>query len=302
MIRYAISLRELRARIEAKEPTWFTRADHATTSLPARPKSSDFPELWTEVKDVYIELQHSKCAFCEKPLEGRIEHDVEHFRPKTTVTLWDIPQDLVDEGITVSQPAGGARKSDRSELGYRFLAYHPFNYAAACKPCNTIFKGNLFPIAGKRAVEATEPPAHASERPYLIYPIGDLDDDPETLITFNGPVPQAARPSGHDRFRAQATIAIFKLDDPVKRKVFFEGRAKAIQLLFLNLEAIRRGDDPPLVRAARANVARMLRDSEPFANCLRCFNRIYHQSRDEATEIFQGIVAFLDSISPTPRN
>ena len=187
---------------------------------------------------------------------------------------------------------------DRIELGYRFLAYHPFNYAAACKPCNTVFKGNLFPIARKRAVDATDPPAHTKERPYLIYPIGDLDDDPESLITFNGPVPQAARQSGHNRFRAQATIAIFKLDDPVNRKVFFEGRAKAIQFLFLNLEAIRRDDDPPLVRAAEANVARMLRDSEPFASCMRCFNRMYHQSRAEAMAIFEGIVAFLDSISP----
>ena len=107
---------------------------------------------------MYIELQHSKCQFCEKPLEGRIEQDVEHFRPKCEVRPWDIPQDLADAGIAVSQPANGRRTSDRIELGYRFLAYHPFNYAAACKPCNTVFKGNLFPIARKRAVDATDPP------------------------------------------------------------------------------------------------------------------------------------------------
>jgi hypothetical protein len=298
MIRYPIALLDLRARIVAIEPTWFSRTAHATASLPAQPKATDFPELWTEVKDVYIKLQHSKCAFCEKPLEGRIEQDVEHFRPKTKVKPWDIPQALVDAGIVVSQPAGGGRQSDRSELGYRFLAYHPFNYAAACKPCNSVFKGNLFPIAGKREGDATDPPAHSKERPYLIYPIGDLGDDPETLITFDGAVPQAASPGGHDRFRAQVTIAIFKLDDPVERKVFYEGRARAIESLFLNLEAIRRDDDPRLVRAARVNVARMLRDSEPYANCLRCFHQTFQRSRDEAVAIFKGISAWLDSVSP----
>ena len=54
----------------------------------------------------------SKCAFCEKPLEGRIEQDVEHFRPKCEVRPWDIPQDLADAGIAVSQPANGRRTSD----------------------------------------------------------------------------------------------------------------------------------------------------------------------------------------------
>jgi hypothetical protein len=51
--------------------------------------------------------------------------------------------------------------------------------------------------------------------------------------------------------------------------------------------------------AATKNVARMLRPEEPFANCLRSFNRLFRDSPDEAREIFSGIAEFLDKNSPT---
>ncbi|MEX0714257.1 MAG: hypothetical protein WD278_18120 [Pirellulales bacterium] len=293
MIRYAIALDELKERIAQLKPTWFERAKDVLEGLPDEPSSSDFTGLWSEIKDLYTELQHSKCAFCEKPLEGRIEQDVEHFRPKSNVAHWDPPEDLVEAGITVEQPADGSK-----EPGYRFLAYHPFNYATACKNCNSVFKGNLFPIAKARKGQAKRPPALSTERPYLLYPIGDLDDDPEDLITFVGPVPQAAKASGHDRFRGQVTIAIFKLDDPVERRVFYEGRARAIQLLFLNLEAIRSNPDPLIVGAAQSNVGRMLSESEPYTSCLRCFHKLYQDDRAEAVLVFTDITELLDSISP----
>jgi hypothetical protein len=53
-----------------------------------------------------------------------------------------------------------------------------------------------------------------------------------------------------------------------------------------------------LVNAATSNVARMLRESEPFANCLRCFHRLYQADRAEAVQLFTEISAFLDSLSP----
>ncbi len=293
MIRYPITLAAIKGRIAALKATWFDRTIQAINNLPAKPKSSDFNALWSEIKDVYIELQHSKCAFCEKPLEGRIEQDVEHFRPKAEVEPWQPPQDLVTAGLNLRQPGDGSK-----ELGYRFLAYHPLNYAAACKTCNSIFKGNLFPIAGPRKTKAKRPPANSTEQPYLIYPISKLDDDPEDLINFVGCVPQPVKPAGHDRLRAQVTISIFKLDDPVERRVFYVGRAKSIQLLFLNLVTIDDSADQPLVQLARSNVTRMLRASEPYANCLRCFNRLYGQSRADATQVFHDLTVFLDTVSP----
>src|SRR5882762_7855914 len=101
MIRYSISPADLNHRITALKPTWFERAQAALDELPHEPKSSDFKGLWSEIKDLYIDLQHSKCAFCEKPLEGRIEHDVEHFGPKSEVESWQPPQDLIDAGLTL---------------------------------------------------------------------------------------------------------------------------------------------------------------------------------------------------------
>jgi hypothetical protein len=296
MIRYACELQELKDQITALKPTWFDRAKAVLDGLSDEPASSDFTGLWSEIKDLYVTLQHSKCAFCEKPLEGRIEQDVEHFRPKAAVSHWDPPQDLIDAGIEVTQPADGS-----DELGYRFLAYHPFNYATACKNCNSVFKGNLFPLNRARKCDAKRPPATSTEKHYLIYPLGgdDDDNDPEKLIRFLGCVPQAAAASGFKRLRALATINIFKLDDPVERRVFYEGRAKAIQALFLNLNAIDHDTDAGIVAAARSNVTRMLKDSEPYANCLRCFHRLYDASPAEAAQIFSDIATFLDSISPS---
>jgi hypothetical protein len=293
MIGYRISLGELRRRIRVMIPTWFDRAATALDELPDRPRSSDFRSLWSEIKDVYIELQHSKCAFCEKPLEGRIEQDVEHFRPKAEVHCWELPPDLIAAGVVVRQPADGT-----PELGYRFVAYHPFNYAAACKPCNSVLKANLFPLTRRRRTEARRPPALTTEGAYLIYPIGDIDENPETLITFEGAIPIPARASGHSRLRALVTISIFKLDDPVERKVFFQGRARALESLYLNLQEIDEGTDAAVVAAATRNVRRMLRDAGPHANCLRCFRRLYRRSPDEARSCFIALSEFLDTTSP----
>ena len=293
MIRYPMTLDDLKDKITALKPTWFDRTKAVTAGLSDEPKSSDFTGLWSEVKDLYIQLQHSKCVFCEQPLEGRITQDVEHFRPKAAVAHWEPPQDLIDAGIVIAQPDDGS-----AELGYRFLAYHPLNYAAACKVCNSVFKGNLFPVAKKRRTEAKKPPVGGSELPYLIYPIGDDADDPEKLITFAGCVPQPARAAGHDRFRAQVTINIFQLDDASERRVFYEGRARAISAMFLNLDAVDNRNDAAIVTAARTNVKTMLRDAEPFANCLRCFHRLYEQSPVEAKQVFVNLSTFLDTVSP----
>ncbi len=298
MIRHEATLESLGAAIRKMSPNWFDRARARLEALPSRPRSKDFDSLWSEIKDVYIALQHSKCAVCEKPLEGRIEQDVEHFRPKAEVEPWTMPADLVPEftaaGVAIVQPDDGS-----SEPGYRFLAYHPLNYAMACKPCNSVLKRNYFPVAKPRRTEARKPPSFAAERPLLIYPIGTIDADPESLITFvEGVVPQPAKASGPGRLRALVTIAIFRLDDPVDRKIFFQGRARAIELLYLSLQAIRDSPDPVLVAAAKKITAQMLRPEAPFANCLRCFHRVFQASPGKARDIFSDLAELLDKSSP----
>lgn len=294
MIRYPITATELKKRITDTSATWFDRAATALEDLPDVPKSADFKGLWSEIKEVYMDLQHSKCAFCEKPLENRIEQDVEHFRPKSEVTHWTPPQDLIDEGIVVKQPADGL-----AEMGYRFLAYHPFNYAASCKNCNSMFKGNFFPISKSRKTEAKRPPVDSTEEPFLIYPIGDSDEDPEDLITYEGMSPMALPANGRGRLRALVTIAIFKLGDPVERKIFFQERARAIERLFYALEAISANASAEIVAQAKAAVARCVQSSSPFASCLRCFRRLYERSQAEGRQVYADIAVFLNSFSPT---
>lgn len=278
----------LRLRIEDEKPGWLARAksqtqENALSDTPA------FPSLWSEIKGVYIQIQCSKCAFCEQTLEGRISQDVEHFRPKGKVSAWAPSQILIDAGLVLNQPA--------DEVGYKHLAYHPLNYAMSCKVCNTVFKGNLFPILKTRKVEAKKPPSIETEKPLLVYPIGDTDDDPEQIIAFSGWTPQAKSGNGFDRMRALSMIELFGLNDWEQRKELLVGRARQIQLLYLNLAAIDENSNPVVVRAAKANARRMLLDSEPHSNCLRSFVRLYREDPAQAQAFFAEVSEYLQTIS-----
>ena len=192
--------------------------------------------IWSRIKPVYMALQGSKCAFCERGIEDQpIEQDVEHFRPKKPVKRWPIPKSIEQEleagGSQIRQPATG------SEPGYRLLAYHPWNYVASCKTCNSVLKQSYFPVAGTRDPDARKPAGlREREQPYLIFPLGDLDDDPEDLITFYGLSPQPRR-NGFDRLRALVTIELLGLDDHRKRKGLLLARARAIEKLYIALDS-----------------------------------------------------------------
>jgi hypothetical protein len=291
VIRYALSEKELRARIETEKQGWRARAN-AQTENNAATGNPVFPSLWSEIKQVYIDLQHSKCAFCEKPLEGRIEQDVEHFRPKGKVTAWSPSQALRDEGLVLRQPADGS-----DELGYRHLAYHPLNYAMSCKTCNSVFKRNLFPIINGRRIGAKKPPSVSIEKPLLVYPIGNSDDDPETLLEFEGWTTRAKHATGFGRLRALPMIELFRLNDWQGRKELLAGRARQIQLLYLNLAAIDECAIASVVKAAKSNTKRMLLDSEPHANCLRSFARLYQKKPGLARAYFLELSEYLETIS-----
>jgi hypothetical protein len=111
-----------------------------------------------------------------------------------------------------------------------------FSTSVACKPCNSALKSNYFPVAGNYLLDGEDPQSLANERPYLIYPIGDSDDDPETLLQFHGTSPQPVAVDGYKRARALVTIQFFKLDDFEERKNLFRERAVLITALFAQLE------------------------------------------------------------------
>ena len=293
MVRHDIALDELRRRIEDEKPGWLARANKQTIALSAGTGRTRFPRLWSEIKHVYITLQGSKCAFCEKWLEDdKIEHDVEHFRPKGRVDHWPVPRQLSDVGLTVSQPATG------SEPGYRRLAYHPLNYIAACQKCNRVLKKNSFPIAGTRDVNGEDPAKMKGERAYMIYPISDMDDDPEQLITFHGLSPRARESSGFPFYRAQVTIRVFRLDDWRQRKELNKDRAEFLEKLFW---ALRQRDAPKStklqVEQAAQAITRLTSKTFRHANCLRSFYRLYESSHADAETIYDEVSNFLKTAS-----
>ena len=292
MIRYSITRAKLDAAITSTSATWFADTAAVVAALPANPASSDFKPFWSKIKQIYIDLQNSKCCFCEKPLEAKIEQDVEHFRPKAAVKSWKVPADMVSEGVVVNQPANGS-----SEPGYTLLPYHPFNYAMSCKTCNSTFKANLFPIDGPRDSANSDPASMDAEKALLIYPIGSIDADPESLIEFEALSPVAKKASGFGRQRALVTINLFRLDDAQKRKSLFKARATLVRLLYAELEGV--ANAPTAAKKTKhQKVVDVLTSAEtPFANCLRSFKRLYDSDPLRAEEISDECIKFMKSKS-----
>jgi hypothetical protein len=293
MIRYAITPRELRRRIRAHDPKWFAKANAIAAELPANPTSKDFVSLWSDIKPVYMEIQSRKCIYCEMLVEGSISNDVEHFRPKAKVSPWRVPNWLAKAGLVTTAPA-----TPKGDPGYSRLAYVPLNYAASCKVCNSVLKKNFFPISGTRQPNGTDPRRMKNERPLLIYPIGHLDADPETLIRFVGIFPEPAVAKGRPGyFRAVATIKLFGLDDAIRRKELFIARALVIDELHRHLQT-RRTSPPGPARDRAERWIRILLDSKlPHTNCLRCFERLHASAPTKAQAKVDDALSFLEGKS-----
>lgn len=282
MIRYPITEAALLSQIDAASPTWRSRAaDRAKAILKAK-RYDEAAGIWSEVKPVFMSLQRNKCAFCERRLEGkkygRIEHDLEHFRPKGGVRVWPTDELRATRGIHFPFTTGGA-----SENGYYRLAYALLNYAAACKTCNTPLKSDFFPVLGRRRTKASDPRACASERPLLIYPIGDVDEDPASLISFHGLLCRPVHDSGDAYRRALVTIEFFALN---AREELLYQRAQQIVTLFRLHPVADVG-----VREA------LCEDSAPHSNCTRAFWNLMQADPQEAEAQFEIAKAYIESQS-----
>ena len=289
MIRYEVTKAKLDADITATDASWFADTAAVLASLPDPPKSSDFKPLWSNIKQLYIDLQNSKCCFCEKPLEGKIEQDVEHFRPKAEVKPWPVPAKLAAEGIAVQQPTDGS-----SEDGYSQLAYQPFNYAMSCKTCNSTLKKNLFPIEGARDSGSVDPSKMKSEKALLIYPIGDFDTDPMDLIEFDALSPVPKKASGYGRRRAMVTIDIFRLD---RRRDLMKQRAYLVRLLYLELEGQTNAATAALRAKHQKAIDALTSPEAPFTNCMNCFAELYSADPAHAGDIADECLKFMKTKS-----
>jgi 5-methylcytosine-specific restriction endonuclease McrA len=273
MIRIPVTSQELTRLIEREVPGWLERAARRTRQARQRKRFTG-EGIWSEVKGVYMALQHHKCAYCERPMaEGshaNIEYDVEHFRPKSRVTPWPDAKTAKELRIRYKVRNGVAK-------GYPLLAHDPHNYVVTCKVCNSPLKADHFPIDGTPSEAGSDlAKLDADEKPLLLFPIGSTGPSPEELITFEGILPVPAKRSGHDRKRAQVTIDFFRLH---LRTELRDARAHLLVMLWNNLERAQQGSSEQRQRARDVLVAAR-QNFFPHAACARAFLDLY--ARDPA--------------------
>ena len=283
MIRYPVTRRELRRRVSAHDPDWLAKAATRTQRFINQGKFNERSHIWSDIKVVFMHLQHNKCVFCERALAGerfgRGEHDLEHCRPKSSVKAWPTRKISRERNINYTFGTGAA-----SPTGYYWLAYDIQNYAAACKPCNSALKSNYFPIADNRGgATATVRQLNQREKPFVIFPIGSVDDDPERLISFDGivAIPKIAR--GHGRRRAQVTIDFFELNN---REELLNDRFRVIESLWLALKLRDASEDRRDRQIARQMIKEMTSPDYPHASCARNFLALYNRDPRGAWDVY----------------
>lgn len=266
MIRYPYDSAAVEAAIEALDPNWHTKAATRTHSFIAKGRYEETSAIWSIVKPVFIRLQHEKCVFCERRLEGApygpVEWDLEHFRPKSNVAVWPDPER--HGHINYGAALGGGW-----DTGYYWLTYELRNYAASCKVCNTRFKLNYFPVASDRANVGASVDALSGERPLLCYPLGDIDEDPEHLVTFDLTTAIPTHNTGERALRGQVIIDFFGLN---ARDNIHRDRAQMIAILGAFLDERDRGEARPKILAA---IDHLRGPHVPHAACVRAFQRLW---------------------------
>jgi hypothetical protein len=176
--------------------------------------------------------------------------------------------------------------------GYYLLSYNILNYATACKTCNSSFKASYFPIAKARGAPSDKPADFAAEGAFIPYPLGDLDEDPQRIITFEGivpvPVTKTARNVRHRR--AQVTIDFFRLD---LREELLDERSKIIEALWYFQEAARNGETADDRAYAQESVDLVTASNSAHASCARAFVALYQQDRSRARAYFDAAHGYL---------
>lgn len=280
MIRFAVSETELQQRIEAEAAGWLKKALTKAKAANASGHVGEGDGIWSEIKGVYMELQGFKCMYCEKPMpkpdderdgaSGKVEYDVEHFRPKNRVTAWPPAKVKArrkidyDDALEAGVPTG-----------YVWLAFDHLNYGVSCKTCNSELKGDRFPILGKRGKKGQRnAELDPIEKPCLVLPVGANGTNPEDLLGWNGPLvfPKKGL-SVEDTLRAKVLIDFFELDT---RRDLLEGRCHGIMLLFPRLKE--------KTAKAKKFVEALTADDATFAGCFRAFVALFKKNKAQAAQ------------------
>lgn len=279
MIRYQVSDQDLRTLIKAKKASWLGDALHRTTLYAQSKDYTGGKEFWGAIKQVYIDLQHEKCAYCETKLQGKVlaskVHEVEHFRPKSSIKAWPDRKRKYWKNFPTSIPTSGAHAK-----GYYLLAYHPANYAIACTRCNSTLKSNYFPIRGTRDVALADPANAKHEDALLVFPLLEFDANPSDIINFDGVLAVPRHAAGPLYERAVTTIWFFQLnhEDLTTR------RAEMLGHLWNALEVARTSTDLDDQRFAQETVDQACSERAQFSSCMAAFRRLYAVDRALARE------------------
>jgi hypothetical protein len=214
-----------------------------------------------------------------------VEIHLDHFRPKSGVRRWPSAETIAELGLTYDFETG----EESAALGYRLLAYHPLNYAAACGTCNSPLKADCFPIGGgARMLDGADPALMGNEEPLVIYPIGEIDEDPEALIRFVGFVPvSVAAVDGPEGRRARVTIDLFRLGPDQGRDDLIGERSVIIRPLYHHLVSVADADSTTeRHHFAAREIGRLTSTASPHTNCARSFVRLFAQDRALAREVY----------------
>jgi hypothetical protein len=292
MIRFPTTLAELKEAISEFSATWLSRASERTEHFREVGRYDEESGIWSEIKEVYMELQHHKCAYCERRLAGPpfgdVEHDVEHFRPKSSVKAWPTATITSERGISYTFATGEA-----ANPGYYLLAYSPLNYTTACKTCNSPLKANYFPIAGARNTTGEDPTLLGGEEAFLIYPLGSFDTDPEEILTFDGIIPSPVKKTGKTARRAKVIIDFFELDN---REELRRERSSVIVWLWIAHRLLSTGG--PVDRSfAQKSIDNMTAPGSPHTSCARAFLKLIGENPTRAEVIATEANDYLGSES-----
>lgn len=332
MITYRVTQKDLVEAIIKHNAAWFGEAKAATAAciavgkyvdeIPANPatgqKAKSTDGLWGKIKEVFMTFQHSKCCYCERVLEsqvfGKIEHDVEHYRPKSRVRDWfskAVKKDLADWPASLT-------RSGAEDAGYYLLAFDPRNYATACKTCNSTLKSDYFPCRHANALDADSPAKANADQPWLIFPFGDLDELAEDLIDFEGIVAQPAKEAAEDElghWRARVTIRFFRLNmaepdadigpETEGRENLLRERARELTDLARTLDSLETTTSATRRKLDEDRIKFLISAESPHASCKRSFKRLWENpaTREKAVKIWVHTELYFtgQTIQPLPK-
>jgi uncharacterized protein (TIGR02646 family) len=214
-----------------------------------KPKSEEFEKLWgkTDVRKCLWEMQHHKCAYCERIRDWNRESDIEHFRPRAIVT--------------------GAKPEHK---GYWWLAYTWANLFFSCRICNQEYKKNKFPLEKEENRVMTDAQDLSEENALFIDP---CLEEPEKLLTYDwGFDPFVWVIARQNNNRGHTTLTELGLN----RKELLEERAAIIvtlDLLAIKMDYARHTGNNKVIEEVHVQIREETKSERQFAGFRREFFR-----------------------------